>query len=209
MAILTTLIMIRLWLPDGLSETSPEVIFPEAEVAAFLKAAEEAEDSVKQARTEENKERKGYSSPFSIPFNGAKKPEKIIVMIELNSTDTLELQQLRGIGPGFARRIISYRERLGGFYNKRQMLEVFGMDTARYNLIAENLMINPDSIKRMPINAISLKEMMRHPYFPYPLARKLIEYRYRQKAFKNLEEVKPAAGLSDSLFRRMIVYLRL
>ncbi|MCX6268616.1 MAG: helix-hairpin-helix domain-containing protein [Bacteroidetes bacterium] len=74
-------------------------------------------------------------------------------MVELNSADTFELQQLRGIGPGFARRIVNYRERLRGFYDKKQVLEVFGMDTSRYRLIEKNLQVNPDSI---------------HPIFPLP-----------------------------------------
>ena len=46
------------------------------------------------------------------------------VMVELNSADTLELDKIRGIGPAFARRIVKYRERIGGFYKKEQLMEV-------------------------------------------------------------------------------------
>jgi DNA uptake protein ComE-like DNA-binding protein len=209
MILLILLIMARLWIPDGLSEPLPEVVFPEASVMTFLQAVKLAEDSANQAMASRRQQLPGYNRTGNLPFPQRAQQEKAMLLIELNSTDTLELQQLRGIGPGFARRIIAFRDRLGGFFHKRQMLEVFGMDTARYNLISDNLTVNPDSIHKIPLNSVSMKELMRHPYFPYPLARKIMEYRYSQKTFKNLEEVKTATGLSDSLFRRMVVYLRL
>src|SRR3569833_3197280 len=54
------------------------------------------------------------------------------VVIELNSADSAKLTELKGIGPSFARRIINYRNRLGGFINKEQLKEVYGMDDDRY-----------------------------------------------------------------------------
>ncbi len=137
------------------------------------------------------------------------KPGKPLLMIELNSADTLDLQQLRGIGPGFARRIVSYRERLGGFSDKRQILEVFGMDTARYGLIEKNLHVNPDSIHPIELNHVTFKELLRHPYFPFPATKNIMVYRQKNKAFKSLDELKNIQGINDSIFRKMVIYLRL
>src|SRR5437660_80245 len=39
-------------------------------------------------------------------------------VIELNTADSAKLTELKGIGPSFARRIVNYRNRLGGFIRK-------------------------------------------------------------------------------------------
>ena len=58
-------------------------------------------------------------------------PVRKPLMVELNSADSTTLQLLHGIGPAFARRIVRYREKLGGFSNKEQLLEVYGSSNIR------------------------------------------------------------------------------
>ena len=130
-------------------------------------------------------------------------------MLELNTADSLDLQQLKGIGPGYARRIIAWREKLGGFYDKRQLLEVYGMDTLRFGWISSHVTADPQYIKRMNINVVALKELIRHPYFPFPLSKRIILHRHQKGPFRIVDELKEAGGLSDSLFRRMVPYLDL
>ena len=52
-------------------------------------------------------------------------------VIELNQADTLTLKKIPGIGSTFARRIVGYRELLGGFYTVHQLAEVYGIDEER------------------------------------------------------------------------------
>ncbi len=134
---------------------------------------------------------------------------KPLLVVDLNRADTFELQQLRGIGPSFARRIVNYRERLGGFHDVRQVLEVFGMDTSRYNAIEHNLKVTRDSIHPMDINTVTFKEMLRHPYFPFDITKNIMIYRQKHKTFKTTDELKGIQGVNDSLFRKMVIYLRL
>jgi competence protein ComEA len=49
-------------------------------------------------------------------------------VVELNAADSAKLTTIDGIGGAFAKRIIYYRERLGGFIAKEQLKEVFGID---------------------------------------------------------------------------------
>jgi DNA uptake protein ComE-like DNA-binding protein len=44
--------------------------------------------------------------------------------LSLNDADTTALRQVPGIGPVYARRIVSYRQRLGGFYRVEQLREI-------------------------------------------------------------------------------------
>ena len=55
--------------------------------------------------------------------------------IDLNSADTMLLKRVPGIGSSFARRIVKYRDLLGGYYVVEQLQEVYGMDRERYDAI--------------------------------------------------------------------------
>jgi competence ComEA-like helix-hairpin-helix protein len=130
-----------------------------------------------------------------------------LFIIDLNSADTLELQRLRGIGPSYARRIIGYRNRLGGYTECRQLLEVFGLDTALYNHIKEHLAVRTDSVRVIDLNTVTFKELLRHPYFPYELTRSVILYRQKNKLFRSPDELKSVQGMNDSVFRKIRPYV--
>jgi DNA uptake protein ComE-like DNA-binding protein len=180
------------------------------EVREFEKAWQKAADSDSMARAEKySRQSYGAASCQRDSGNNFLKMQRPLLMIDLNTADTLDLQQLRGIGPGFARRIVAYRERLRGYSDKRQVLEVFGMDSARYHAIAGYLTTTRDSVHPMNLNTVTIKELMRHPYFPFALAKNIVVYRQKIKAFQSLDELNKVPGISDSLFHRMVVYLRL
>lgn len=134
---------------------------------------------------------------------------KKAIRVELNTADSFDLQQLRGIGPGYARRIIRYRERLGGFIDKRQLLEVYGMDTGRYNGIAASVWISADTVKRINLNEVEFKRLLSHPYFPFEITKAIILYRTKKKKIRSVEELTGIPGMSDSLYRKMLPYIRL
>jgi competence ComEA-like helix-hairpin-helix protein len=129
-------------------------------------------------------------------------------MIELNSADTFELQRLRGIGPAFARRIVKYRERLGGFIAASQLLEIWGMDTSKFNAIRDHLTVNPDSIHKIDLNTVTFKGLMSHPYFPFESTKAIMLYRKDHKRFTSVSELKKISIISDSAYRKMREYIR-
>jgi DNA uptake protein ComE-like DNA-binding protein len=179
------------------------------EIAAFEREWKRAADSDSMARVSRYMRPGSRSGRYDQAYPPALKVLKPKVIVDLNSADTFDLQQLRGIGPAFARRIVAYRERLGGFCETRQLLEVFGMDTARYAAIAENLAVTRDSVHRIDLNTVTFKELLRHPYFPFPVTKNIMLYRQKNKMFRNLEELRKIDGVSDSAFGRMVVYLRI
>lgn len=54
------------------------------------------------------------------------------VRVELNVADTALLQKVRGIGPTYARRIVRYRELIGGYTDPEQVMLATGMPPDRY-----------------------------------------------------------------------------
>ena len=101
-------------------------------------------------------------------------------VIELNQADTLTLKKIPGIGSTFARRIVGYRELLGGFYTVEQLAEVYGIDEERYNALHTWFKVDTTRIQPLRVNQLSFKELLRHPYLNTSQVRQI--ERLRRKA---------------------------
>jgi len=134
-------------------------------------------------------------------------PLREALRINLNLADSAELVQLRGIGPTFSRRIINYRYRLGGFRYPDQLLEVFGMDSARLEGFRQNLVIDTTLIRRININQADWAELVRHPYIDRNVANSLIALRRQHGHFQSIHDIRKSHLIDEQLFRRLAPYL--
>ena len=82
----------------------------------------------------------------------------------LNRADSAELVALYGVGAYTAMRILNYRERLGSFAYVEQLLEVKGMDSARFAAIEQDVVVREEEIKRFSLDTVSEAFMRRNPY---------------------------------------------
>ena len=101
-------------------------------------------------------------------------------MVELNSADTIRLKMLRGIGSGYAKMIVAYREKLGGFYAASQLLEVYKFPDETYQKIKHQLSVDTTLIRKIKINEATVKELKSHPYISYYQALSIVENRELQ-----------------------------
>ena len=208
--ILLALLTVQFLIPETI-KTDPIDFKPfEKEVKSFEMQWKQAEENYRKTHINKNNHGK-YTTYF--PMNdtgrGTIKVLKKSLILDLNTADTFDLQQLRGIGPSFAKRIVNYRERIRGFSRKDQLLEVFGMDSARFSWIRDHVTVTLDSIHPFDINNVTFKELLRHPYFPFVLTKQIMIYRQKKKAFRNLDELRSIEGVNDSIFRRISIYLRI
>ena len=110
------------------------------------------------------------SSPNQTGFTTGNK-KKQVLKLEVNAADSAAWCALPGIGPAFARRILTYRNMLGGFARIEQLKEVYGLDEERYQKIAPYLLVNADSIRKIAVNTADFKTLARHPYIGYELTK--------------------------------------
>ena len=103
------------------------------------------------------------------------KPEAI--PIDLNLCTSVELESLPGIGPVLAERIIRYRGLLGGFVDKSQLTEVYGLDTTVARVAAVSVSITFDSVRPLVLDSAGFSVLARHPYIGYEAARLITRYR--------------------------------
>lgn len=129
------------------------------------------------------------------------------VIIELNSADSLQLVSLSGIGPVFAKRILEYREKLGGYYAREQLMEVYGIDKELLDKVAPHIEVNQALIKRLDINTATFKELVHHPYLSYEQVKNIVSFREKVRPFKANEELKQIELIDEALFSKIANYL--
>ena len=129
------------------------------------------------------------------------------VIIELNTADTSQLTQLHGIGMSFAKRIISYRGRLGGFYKKEQLKEVFGLDSLTYAGLQSQVSVDPSRIKKIPINKVTFDDLSHFPYLSYKQMNAIIQFREQHGNYESLSDMKNIAIMNDGILRKIEPYI--
>lgn len=139
----------------------------------------------------------------------SEKPKYQPKYIELNAADSAMLVQIRGIGPFFARVIIEHRNKLGGYLSKNQVLEVYGMDSAKFAKIQSELWVNSTSITKLNINQTTLKQLVHHPYINFNQAKAIINYREQHGKYKRLEDLMKIHLINQETYTKITPYLEI
>ena len=134
---------------------------------------------------------------------------KTPLLVNINQADSFTFRKIPGIGEKYSSRIIRYRNWLGGFYSKEQLMEVYGIDSTLFYAIKPYMQIEVDSLRRMNINDCSIKDLSSHPYISYKLAKLMVKYREHHGEYLRLEELKKIPLIDEQLFRKIVVYLEL
>lgn len=123
--------------------------------------------------------------------------------IEINSADSIQLKQLPGIGSVLSKRIVKYRDLLGGFYSVIQLKEVYGLSEQTISLIEGKVTVDVSQIRKLDVNFADANELSRHPYLKKNLASKIVKFRTKNG---NISDV---AILRDSMILNIDEYNRI
>jgi competence ComEA-like helix-hairpin-helix protein len=127
--------------------------------------------------------------------------------VDINHGDSATFESLPGIGPTLAKRIITFREKLGGFYSIEQVGEVYGLPDSTFQKIKSSLKIAPFEIKKININTADKGILQAHPYIRYKLASLIVAYRQQHGNFKQVQEVKNIIGINENVYEKTKNYL--
>jgi len=128
---------------------------------------------------------------------------------ELNSTNEEELQKLKGIGPFFAKQIIKYRDRLGGFTNISQLMEVWKMNLETFEILEKSCKLNSGAINKLNLNEVTVEELKNHPYLTWNQANSIIKMRQQRGRYEKIEEIKESKLIDEETFLKVSPYLSL
>ena len=106
--------------------------------------------------------------------------------VVLNLADTTELKRVPGIGNYFARAIMRYGLRLGGYCRVEQLREIngFPVEALPYFTIQE------PKVRQLNVNQLTLEELRKHPYINFYQARAILDYRRLHGQLHSLDDLK-------------------
>lgn len=128
------------------------------------------------------------------------------LLVELNSATEQELLKLPGVTTWLARQIIRYKEALGGFYTAKQLTEVYGLDSATWELIEEHVVVNPFAVRKIDLNRASVRALAHHPYISWELAQ-AIDTSRRHQPFVSSDELISRGLVPLALYLKLRPYL--
>ena len=133
------------------------------------------------------------------------RPEKFaeLTVLDLNTVDTLTLRKIPGVGVGYSRSIVSYRQRLGGFVSVAQLKEIEGLPDRieEWFTVDENAEVN-----RISINKSDFKTLLRHPYLSYEQVKVITTHIRKYGPLRSWKDLQLYKEFTSRDFERLTPY---
>ncbi len=135
--------------------------------------------------------------------------EKPIEIRDINTATATDLQLINGIGEKLSKRIIDYRNKLGGFLIDQQLYEVYYLDKEIADKVFSRFKIlSKPYIIKVNVNTATFKEVLSIIYIDYELTKKIFEYRDEVAEIQSLEELKKIPDFPIDKYDRIALYLK-
>lgn len=135
------------------------------------------------------------------------KPEELPAF-DINLADTSMLQTIKGIGSVLSKRIIEFRNNLGGIVDVNQLYEVYNLDSTVVGYLLDKTYID-SSFKPRPIviNINTEEQLATHPYLSWKRARLIVAYRNQHGNFASSLDLLKVYSVDEELIEKITPYL--
>lgn len=145
--------------------------------------------------------------PGGKPFSETR-PAARSRVVDINAGDTTDLIALPGIGSKLAARIISFRDKLGGFASVEQVAQTYGVPDSTFQKIKPFLRCNPATIKRFDVNTADVNDLKGHPYIRWNIANAIVNYRKQHGNYNSVDDLKKINIITEDVFNKIAPYLK-
>lgn len=149
----------------------------------------------------------GYT--YSREKDALTKEDKAKLIVPLNAADEEAFKQIKGIGTYFAGKIVYYREQLGGYANKEQLLEIWKFDIEKYQEIRNFIELDDVEFNTISINQASVSQLKEHPYIDYSIANSIVKMRVQIGTYTTLDQIKKSRLIDEITYQKIAPYLSL
>jgi competence ComEA-like helix-hairpin-helix protein len=143
-------------------------------------------------------------------FQNNNQPKTFEQKQDLNAATASQLQKVNGIGEGYSKRIVAYRDKYGGFIADIQLQEVYGLSPEVIERITEQFTVKtPKVVEKLNLNSATIEELVTIQYIDYEVAHHIIEQRTLREGFKSLDELLKVKSFPANKFEIIKLYLKL
>lgn len=124
--------------------------------------------------------------------------------LDINAADSADFDMLPGIGPYFARKMVEYREQLGGYSFPEQLMDIYRFDEDRYEKIKDLISLERPSTP-FPLWTASADSLRLHPYIrTASIARSIVFFRKHNPPEKcTVQELEKAGIISAEIAAKL------
>ncbi|MBR1388106.1 MAG: helix-hairpin-helix domain-containing protein [Prevotella sp.] len=123
--------------------------------------------------------------------------------VVLNTADTTALMTVPGIGAYYAKRILQYGQRLGGYVSVEQLDEIDDLPAG----VKRYFVVEQPSPRKLNVNQLSLNELRRHPYINFYQAKAITDYRRLHGPIKSLHDLRLSKDFPQEVIDRLSPYV--
>ena len=132
-----------------------------------------------------------------------------VPVLDINTASQEELEQLPEIGPFYAKKIIEYRNELGGYNQTSQLMEIWKFDVHKFHKLKDYVNVGEGVKKRININEASVDELKAHPYIDYSVANSIVKLRAQKDGFKSVDDILESKLIEYPLFDDIKHYIKI
>ena len=130
--------------------------------------------------------------------------------VDLNITTQEQLEKVNGIGKVYSKKIIDYRNKLGGFSDDIQIYQLYGLDYQVINKVLNEFTVKtPKEIVKMNFNSISASDIATIPGISFDLAKRIWEYRILNEQIESFSQLQNIEGLTKRKLQGIQLYLKI
>ena len=119
--------------------------------------------------------------------------------IDINEADSAAWASLPGIGKVLSKRIIHYKQRLGGFRSVEDLRQVYGLADSVYTKLLPYLRLSVAEKGKPNLNTLTAQRLSQIGGIDSEIAQAIVIYRQQNGPFQNLNGLRQLVFINDSL----------
>ncbi|WP_396142426.1 ComEA family DNA-binding protein [Flavobacterium sp.] len=138
----------------------------------------------------------------------APREKKEVIVKDINLATKEDLIAVYGIGEKLADKILFEKEKFGGFVSMEQFQFIWGISPEAIQDLQKRFVVkNTNSITKIAINDLSIKELSKFPYFNYSLAKEIVIFRTMNNGIKEIADLTKIKGMPNEKIKIIALYL--
>ncbi len=140
-------------------------------------------------------------------FKTFSRQEKIIIT-DINQATKEDLMKIYGIGETISDRILKQKEIFGSFVSMDQLPDIWGLSPEVVAQLNAYFKITSSTVvKKIDINNLSARELIKFPYFRYAIAKEIVTFRSMNNGIKNADDLTKIKDFPVDKIKIIALYL--